>query len=164
MLCPECGHIITDNRERCLYCGSRPERRTSVAPVVDQPEGPVEYGEGQGEDPKRTAAKENRYVNLNDLPEALRKKVIKALGQMDGRDAGEERGSNFFGPEFPESLSAEGDDGPDSRSGYVLPEEYFDLQLSRLRGKRRAPLNRFLLALLFFGAMALMGLAVWIMG
>jgi hypothetical protein len=146
MKCPDCGRNVAGGRDRCLYCGAAvgkgptPPHRVAGAGEeisVNQPEAGAD-----------STVEENTYVNLDDLPASLRKKVEEALREREKDD------------ERPPVASARDLNLP---PGFKSTEDYIEQQLNLLRSERRPPLNKLLLTLILFASIVLGGVVVWLL-
>ena len=166
MRCPACGRDIPADRKRCLYCGAR------AAEDSPKTEGDAKTMNGVTvlrQKVERTivstagGGKEEVYFSLDELPESLRQKVEEALGRGKGKGVAQQGPSSAPGPKLKgdKTLGAVPDLPPGAES--LPPDVYMAQQFALMRSKRKAPMSKLTLTLIFFCSMTFFGFIVWLL-
>jgi len=106
MQCPKCGHNVSGNRERCMYCGAfvadqiTLDEKDSLKTVKDNV-----FVEKDGKGSMTVNVDQKVYEKLEDIPESLRHKVEEAIREGGTKNFIEEKTFSTTSPESETSAS-----------------------------------------------------------
>jgi len=110
-----------------------------------------------------SGGKEEVYFRLDDLPETLRQRVEEALARGERKTVVDEWRSTAPEPESERKRPFGAVPGLPPGAGSLPTEVYMDQQFSLMRSKRKAPVSKLSLTVIFFCSMAIVGFVVWLL-
>jgi hypothetical protein len=161
MQCSKCGHEVPLGKSECMYCGAALEEVSlASANEASETKGKSLYSEKVGRHAVTITSEEKVYESLEDVPVHLRKKVEEEMKQGGEKVFAQDQRYTHTTPEF------ETDTHPDAKTDmdFTPPsgtsEEEVSWQFSLAKSKRRTPMSRVMLLLIFFASAAFIGFIV----